>query len=197
MKSVFEKQTRLRQDDCDKESQELQNDDAYKYNTFNTFTTNKNNEQECKSNFKSLVDFSLDNYMNIRDGYGNTNACGIDNDSKVRNDFEMHDKGRQQLHTRVFVGGPNVNKGGFEPEVDSKLTQGTFVSRKETCDVLSEKSFDRFEPMREEILKSIQNPKNIVPEWTWGGEGTRDVLTQRNFLENNGYEHDGKTWKKC
>lgn len=197
MANLFENQTRLRQDDCDKESQDLQNKDAYDYTTFNGYVTNKNNEKECKSNFKSVVDFSVDNYMNIRDGYGYTNACGVDIDSKVRNDFEMHDRGKQQLSSRIFVGGPNVNKGGLEPEIDAKLTQGTFVSRKETCEVLAEKCFDRFEPMPDHILKSVQNPDNIVPNWQWGGEPTRDVLTQRDFLEKNGYEHDGKMWKKC
>ena len=197
MKSVFEENTRLRHDDCDKESRELQNNDAYKYTTFNNIATNQNTAEKCKSNRESLLDFSLNNYMNIRDGYGFTNACGVDTDSKVRNDFEMHDKGKQQLNSRVFVGGPNANKGGLEPGIDSKLTQGTFVSKKETCDVLSERNFDRFEPMPEAILKSVQDPEHIVPKWTWGGEPTRDVLSQRDFLEKNGYEHDGKTWKKC
>ena len=90
----------------------------------------------------------------------------------------------------------NADKGGLEADIDAKLTQGTFTSKKETCEVLSEKCFDRFEPMPENILKSVQNVENIIPSWQWGGEGTRDVLSQRDFLEKNGYEYDGESWKK-
>ena len=198
MKNIFENKTRLNDDECDIESREHQNVDICQYRMFNIYQTNKDNEKECKTNYDKIMDFSVNNRMNIRDGMGFTNACRVDDDSQVRNEFEMYDKGRQQLFSRVFQGGPNVNKGGLEPEIDSKVTQGLFTTRKETCEVLSEKSFERFEPMKECMLKNIQNPKNIVPTWVRGGEGTRDVLSQKDFLENNGYMFDGNVWqKKC
>ena len=196
MKSVFEQKTRLNDDECDIESRDTQNAGMFEYNTFNIYQTNKNTKKECSAGYDKIRDFSVNNHMNIRDGYGYTNACGVDTDSTVRNDFEMTDKGKQQLFTRTFTGGPNVNKGGFEAEVDSKITQGLFTTRKETCDVLSEKSFDRFEPMKKDMLEKIQNVNHIVPDWQWGGEGTRDVLAQRDFLESNGYSYDGNIWKK-
>jgi hypothetical protein len=137
--------------------------------------------------------------MIVKDGVGFTNACRIDDDTEARINVEMtNDRGKQQLFTRLFTGSPNINKGGFEPELDAQMTQGSFSIKKENCDILSEKSFDRFEPMREGMLKNIQSANNIVPEWKWGGEGTRDVMSQRGFLENNGYAFDGNVWaKKC
>jgi hypothetical protein len=50
--------------------------------------------------------------------------------------------------------------------------------------------------MKEGMLKKIQNVDNIVPKGVWGGEGTRDILAQRDFLEANGYNYDGNIWKK-
>lgn len=175
MKTVFEKQTRLKDDVCEVESQTTQNKDVFSYSTFNIYQTNKDTEKECNKNIDKIKEFSIENRMQIRDGYGFTNACRVDMDSKVRNNFEMTDKGKQQLFTRTFQGGPNVNKGGFEPEIDAKLTQGAFSTRKDACDVLSERSFDRFEPMSEAMLQNIQNVDNIVPTWTWGGVSTREV----------------------
>lgn len=197
MKSLFENRTRLHEDECDVESKDLQNDNIYEYRMLNVFQTNKNTEKECVANMNKLRDFSVNNHMNIKDGIGFTNACHVDNDSEVRNKMQMtSDREKQQLITRMFQGGPNINKGGFEAETDSKMTQGDFSVRKDYCDILSEKSFDRFEPMKECMLKNVQNEKHLIPEWQWGGEGTRDVLSQRDFLENNGYMFDGNVWKK-
>lgn len=192
----FDNKTRLKDDECALTADDAQNKNVYEYSIFNNYQTNKNKASECKSNYNKIMDFTIENHLNMRDGFGLTNACGIDVDSKVRNDFEMHDKGKIQLTTRTFTGVPNADKGGLEADIDAKLTQGTFTSKKETCEVLSEKCFDRFEPMPENILKSVQNVENIIPSWQWGGEGTRDVLSQRDFLEKNGYEYDGESWKK-
>ena len=119
MKNLFENSTRLNEDECDIESRENNNTDICQYRMFNMYQTNKDTEKECKINYDKIMDFSVNNRMNIRDGIGFTNACRVDDDSVVRNEFEMYDKGRQQLFSRVFQGGPNVNKGGLEPEIEN------------------------------------------------------------------------------
>jgi hypothetical protein len=197
--SLFQKKTRLSEEDCDQVSREGHNDNIFEYRTFNNYQTNKDNKKECVDNSQKISDFSIQNFMNIKDGHGNTNACHIDQDSEVRNNMKYTtDREKQQLFSRVFVGGPNLSKGGFEAETDARLTQGLMNSKKVNCSVLSESCYDRFEPMNNCMLKTIQSADNIIPDWKWGGEGTRDVLTQRVFLENNGYMFDGKVWqKKC
>ena len=196
MKSLFINNTRLNDDECDVESKDLQNNSVFEYNMLNVYQTNKDNEKECKINYDKIKEFQVNNRMNMRDGVGYTNACRVDNDSSARQVELTHDRDRQQLFSRVFQGGPNVNRGGFESVIDSKLTQGSVVIKKENTNILSEKSYDRFEPMNTCMLDNIQSHKNIVPEWKWGGEGTRDVLSQRDFLENNGYMFDGNVWLK-
>ena len=197
MKSLFKNKTRLHEDECDVESKDIQNNNIYEYMSMNIFQTNKNNEKECSESLNKIRDFSVNNHMHIRDGMGVTNACYVDHDSEVRNKFEMtSDKAKQQLYTRIFQGVPNINRGGFEAEVDAKMTQGDLHVKSDYCDIISEKSFDRFEPMKECMLNKNQNIENVIPEWQWGGEGTRDVLSQRDFLENNGYMFDGNVWKK-
>lgn len=195
---VYKMNTRVNEDQCDISNKDNANTTIFNYSMFNNYETNKNLEKECKDNFNKVSEFSINNHMMMKDGYGMTNACRVDSDSELRNDFEMYDKGKQQLFTRVFTGGPNVNKGGIDTTVDSKVTQGNFTTKNDFCNILVEKSYDRFEPMNKKILASFQNPKNIIPEWTWGGDGTRDVLSQKDFLENNGYEFNGSSWeKKC
>lgn len=195
MKSLFDNKTRLNDDQCDIDSIESQNATIYNYSTMNVYQTNN---KDSDKNMKKMKDFFVDNHMTMKDGYGNANGSTIDNDSKLRNDFEMYDRGKQQLFPRLFTGGPNVNRGGFKAEIDSKLSQGLYTSRKETCDIITEKGFDRFEPMNEAVRKSVQNVENIVLPNNFINNGTRDVLSQRDFLENNGYKYDEDFghWKK-
>ena len=42
---------------------------------FNNYETNKNLEKECKDNFNKVSEFSINNHMMMKDGYGMTNAC--------------------------------------------------------------------------------------------------------------------------
>jgi hypothetical protein len=195
--SLFEKKTRLSEEECDINSREMNNNEMFNYRTFNNIQTNKNNAKDCLDNYNKISEFSFENFMNIKDGHGFTNACLVDNDSEIRNNFKVtSERAKQQLFSRTFVGGPNLNKGGFEAEMDAKLTQGFTNSKKHNCTILAEASYERFEPMNNCMLSNLQSTKTIIPAWKWGGEGTRDVLSQRDFLENNGYSFNGKIWQK-
>lgn len=190
----FDKNHRIGSDECWINAQNDQSKNIYDYRMFNFYKTNV---PECKNEVKKLQEFVVENNLHIKEGYGNTNGCFVDNDSMLRNEQKItNEKCKNQLDSRLFHAVPSLNHGGFHPVIESKLTQGEDTGEKKSCNVLSGKGLDVFMPMIPCLRDSIQNPDNIVPKWVNGGEHTRDFVNQREFLEENGYAFDGKAWRK-
>ena len=190
----FRKEHRIGADDCWKDAELEQSKNIHDYMLFNIYKTNV---PDCQDELQRLSDFVVENNMHIREGYGNTNSCLIDKDSEVRNNQKItNEKCKSQLDSRVFHAVPDLSHGGFKAELESKLTQGEDTGEKKSCNVLSGKGLDVFTPLIPCIKNTVQDPNNLVPTWTWGGEHTRDHLQQKKFLEQNGYVFDGKVWKK-
>jgi hypothetical protein len=190
----FSLEHRIGGDKCALAARDLQNSSTQNYKLFNYYPTNIPN---CGASVEKLQDFASDNYMTIREGYGFTNACRVDEDSKLRNGGVItNERYKVQLNSRVYHAVPNLARGGFVPTTESKLTQGEDTAQKRSCDVLSEVSIDRFIPLLPCLKDTVQDANHIVPTWTWGGEPTRDTVRQSQFLENNGYVFDGVAWKK-
>ena len=191
----FDQTHRVGSDDCNKTSQLLQSEGISKYNMFNFYKTNI---PECDDSVKKMQEFASDNYMHVREGYGFTNSCKVDTDSDLRfkSSLLTNDKGRTQLFARTFQATPNLFRGTIEPQVESKLIQGEYYGHEKSCLKTTEQPFDTFIPLITCLKDNVQNPNNIIPEWKWGGEGTRDTVKQKEFLEKNGYNHDGENWFK-
>lgn len=191
----FVEDHRIGSDECNKINKIKQSQKINNYNLFNFYKTN---HLECKEDVEQLNMFAANNYMQIKEGYGMTNSCFVDNDSSLRftNQQLTNDKGKTQLFARTFAAVPDLSKGAFKATTESKLIQGSIVSGDKTCMRHSEQQYDNFIPLLSCIRDNVQNPNNIIPKWRWGGEGTRDTLKQSEFLEKNGYRNDGDFWYK-
>ena len=136
----FDKQHRLGSDDCWKNAQQAQNTGVQNYYLYNHFKTNV---PECTDKEKSLRDFMAENHMNYKEGFGVANACHIDDDTNMRNKSELtHGKCKNQLTTRLFTSGPDLSTGGFEPLVESRLTQGDHTLLHKSCEAYNGKGFN-------------------------------------------------------
>lgn len=189
----FDKEHRIGSDDCAKETIENQSKKVEEYLLFNSYKTNK---EDCGDEVKKLNDFVANNHMNIREGYGFTNGCRIDNDSELRQLVLTSDKTKTQLFSRVFQGVPNLGRGNQNVDIENQLIQGDNTYNDFEC---HGQSLDVFQPMITCLQKEIQDPKHIIPEWVRGGESTRDTLKQTEFLEKNGYKFEQNAWikKQC
>lgn len=131
-------------------------------------------------------------HRNLRpwDGFG-IHACAIDGDSSLRNGSATHPRQRTQLPKRIFSAVPNLARGTPAPDVESRLFSGHSTSMHRTCDRLSEKAFDVFNP----ALSTVP-VEHIVPTWTAGGAPSRSISRSPEFLQSMGFVHDGRTWRR-
>jgi len=193
----FDLEHRIGADVCAQTARDLQNKSIDDYYLFNAHAAA--NPADCSSveAVTKLQEFADVNHTVYRNGYGVANMCHIDDDSKMRNEAQMtHDRMKTQVFPRIFQGVPNFGRGGFVPNVESRLVQGEDTIIKKSCNQLSEVNYDRNIPLLPCLNDNVQNPNHIVPAWTWGGEPTRDNVRQTKFLEENGYQFDGQVWKK-
>jgi hypothetical protein len=170
---------RMGLDDCALAANEKQNkmiDDYYLYNA----------RLDC--NDKEYMNIAACNNMVPNNGFGYSDACNIDNDSRLRNGSELTDK--KYLNQKFRKCGANKfdNCDDDVKSIENRMRRGNDYGLKR-CDTLSEAStLDlQFVPMVKCLKDNIQNPNHIVPTWIWGGEPTRDSLKQKEFLEDQGF----------
>jgi len=167
--------TNICSDTCWKNTKETNNKEIYDYSIFN---------QYCEYDDKcAMPDFYLDHpNLTARNGYGLTDTFNVNNYSALRNDPKSitHDKCTIQLFERVFQAPPLLKgaEGDLEKELD-------VLSGNDTNTMGCKKSLMEFEqrlgyPLVD-CLKDIQNPDNIVPHWTNGGEDTRSYKNRSEF----------------
>jgi len=182
---LFDNQHRMAEDECYRDAQNQQSDKIMSYALFNPYKTNVDN---CGSKIDELKKFVVENpNLHIKEGYGFTNSCLVDNDSTLRNESKLtQQRCKNQLSIRTFPGGPHLNKSGFESVIDSRLTQGELnPSKNKSCESYIGKGFDVFTPLIPCLRDSVQNVDNIVPTWKRGGEHTRINMKESNFKHCN------------
>jgi hypothetical protein len=186
----FDKEHRVGTDNCAIESVNEQNKRMEDYMLFNSY---RGNAIQCSDEVKKINEFMTENHMTIRDGYGFTNACRVDNDSMIRIDSNKINRDRNQIFTRTFQAVPDLSKGDMNVENESKIQQGEITFDDFQC---HGKPLDVFTPMLPCLRESIQNPEHLIESWTRGGDTTRDTIKQKEFLEKNGYHFDGMSLQK-
>ena len=125
------------------------------------------------------------NNMVVNNGYGYSDSCNIDTDSRLRNGAELTDKSTLNEQFRKC----GANECEDEKNMtENRMRRGNDFGLKR-CDTVSEAStLDlQFTPMVKCLKDNIQNANHIVPTWTWGGEPTRDSLKQKEFLQDQGF----------
>ena len=184
----FEIENRLGTDECALNAEMEQNKRIEAYMMFNMYPGT-----ECDSDVKKVNEFMTENHMTIRDGYGFTNSCRVDQDSEMRIDSNKINRDKNQMFTRTFQAVPDLSRGDVNVENESRIQQGEITFDDFQC---QGKPFDVFTPMLPCLRENIQNPEHLVESWVRGGETTRDTLKQKDFLQKNGYHFDGESLKK-
>jgi hypothetical protein len=165
-------------DDCALAANERQNIKIDEYNLYNP-------RVDCSD--KNYMGVSECNNMVVNNGYGFTDACNVDIDSRLRNGGELTDsKVLNQKYRKCGVNGDCEDEVNM---IENRLKRGNDYGLKR-CDTISEvNTLDlQFTPMIKCLKNNVQNPNHIVPTWTWGGEPTRDPLKQKEFLKSQGYQ---------
>lgn len=190
----FYKENRLRTDDCAFTTKQLQNQSVEDYRLYNSYLTNV-----CDAPLEQFEKFVADNpNLRYRDGYGMTNQCHVDHDSEMRNNSRITNfKGKDQLCPRWNHAVPDLGRGGLIPNVESRLKYNEDTSHIRECDIIQEKAFDRFTPMMNELVCSVQDPAHIIMPFARGGEMTRDYVQEDSYLERCGFKNDGRTWRRA
>ena len=167
---------RMGLDDCALAANEKQNNKIDQYQLYNP-------RADC--NDKQFMDIAACNNMVPNNGYGNSDSCNIDTDSRLRNGAELTDKSTLNEQFRKC----GANECEDEKNMtENRMRRGNDFGLKR-CDTVSEAStLDlQFTPMVPCLKNNIQNANHIVPTWTWGGEPTRDSLKQKEFLQDQGF----------
>jgi hypothetical protein len=183
---LFEQTSRPGADGCTMAAENTQNSRMFEWVVFPGV------DAQCRDK-AAVVAFAAENKRLVRGGYGPL-ACNIEQELHIGE--ATLDPSKNQLCARVFGAPPDMRRGAGEPEIEDRVKQGSATNVHRSCNVLSEVTIDRFEPLIPCIERNIQNPSHIVPKWIRGGEPTRDVDHQKRFLSHIGYEYDGRAWYK-
>ncbi len=173
----FDASTSICSDDCWKTSKELHNSKISEYNLL------PNNFVDCENPNVRMTDGYLEHpNLRGRPGYGFADDCLIDNDSMLRNNPETltRDRCRIQLNNRIFTSGPNLRCGATNIGEELNLIGGTDTNPFKCKKQIMEKEMNNFMPLLD-FVKDVQDPKNIVPVWTNGGEDTRSEIHRAEF----------------
>ena len=173
-----------RTDCCAKDAKDNQNAAIVSHELYNYLPV------ACNTGVMRTPGFQFD-HPNLRGniGYGLSDSCTIDTYSGLRNDPAQltRDKCKIQLYERVFQGVPNLKPGTADPDMEMPILQGTSSDDYEgthyPCKkTLAESDYNRFTPLVKCLAGEVQNEKNIVPPWTWGGAPTRDMVRRQEYL---------------
>lgn len=174
----YDLNTNVSNDNCWRNVKDFNNNEINQY-----FLYNNSQEFNTDNKYGSLPNFRLE-HPNLRGkpGYGLSDSYLIDNYSALRNDPDSltHDKCGVQLFERVFQAPPLLKgaEGNLEKELDllSGSDTNVFKSKKSIMEREKRIGYPLLDP-----LKELQNPDNIVPQWTNGGEDTRSYKNRTEF----------------
>jgi hypothetical protein len=167
------------------------------------YTISNHNDCECEA--ENTKDLSLQQPSTFyRDGYGWTsnNGCNIDNDSKLRNARNLTNLNEiNQLYARPYMTVPYMGRGIGNICDESNLRSSETTTHNKPCNNLAGIYIDRFIPQLNCIKATVQNPKHLIPEdsdetWVRGGQPSRQIIRNKNYLKKCGYKFDGKVWTK-
>lgn len=189
--------TRLNEDNCYKNLRNKTISRSGKYNT--------RNFRSCECLAPNVKELSLQHpSVFYRDGYGwsSNNGCNIDTDSKLRNAKNLtNERCINQLMSRPYLTTPYMGRGEGNVNVENNLLPGESTFQNKPCNNLAGIYIDRFVPQIPCIKQEIQNTKNIIPEdsdshWVRGGQPSRQIIRNKDYLKKCGYRYNGKYWKR-
>jgi len=164
------------------------------------------NFHDCKCAAPNTQNVSLEQPIIIhRDGHGWTSmyGCNVDNDSELRNARNLtNPRLIQQLYQRPYLTVPYMGRGVGDVCQETYLRPGESTFQSKACNNLAGIHIEQqYTPLIPCVNDNIQNPIHIIPEdndpaWLHGGQPSRQVIRNTEFLDRCGYKYDGRYWKK-
>jgi len=189
-RTFFENQNNLCSDSCWQDFKNHGNEKIINYATYDK----SSQLVDCENPNVRMPQMMLDHpNLRGRPGYGLTDPCLVDiYNNLVKNDeLVTKDRCKIQLFSRIFTGIPHLKgcSGDINKELDllsgSDSSYNNMISMKGCVGkkALMELQIKQPIPLVD-CMKDIQNPDNIVPSWTNGGEDTRSYINRLNFNKN-------------
>ena len=120
------------------------------------------------------------NFNGVSHGIGLTGSA-VDHESKLRiKDVTVTPAEKVQLFPRSFATVPFLGRGSVDPQVESQLMQGEFVTDKKSSATIMDKSFTQYSlpiltnDMEDHVRDASENVEEAAMEgWVRGGANTR------------------------
>lgn len=197
---MYNKNVNLNSDICWNNAKDLKNSEIGEYVLYNNLSA------EDKEPYGSMPQITYtDVNLRGRPGYGVSDGYLIDVYSMLRNnpDSLTKDRCHIQLSGRSFVANPKLTgaKGDINKELDvlsgsDSRTAPFMVTKSNAVDTmqqeikcnksLMEENTSHLYPLLD-CVKDIQDPNNIIPNWTRGGEDTRSYENKVKYNKCSDY----------
>jgi len=138
--------------------------------------------------YKEIEEFGLDNYQTYK--LGHVNGCNIDEESKLRYGKDITSSHVSNIQPRMFTGVPNLKKGAYSPDVESRLFMGEMSPQH-----LGETPINRMDPQipcvkrhvtqKSANLPEMQRASIITQDYSKGREDERLQAQQFDITKSN------------
>lgn len=161
------------------------------------------NFKDCECRAPNTKSLSLQNPSTFyRDGYGWTSnkGCNIDDDSTFRNSRNLTNlRNINTLYQRPYLTVPYMGRGSGNVCTESNLRSSEDTFQNRPCNNLAGITINRNIPQLDCIKDNIQNPIHLIPEvndcnWIRGGQPSRQIIRNKEYLEKCGFKYNGKLW---
>ena len=173
--------TQLKNDNCNQKGELGQSTEINDYML--------RNFASCDCNIDdALVTAGENKGLSIKDGYGVAD-CNIDSDSVLRiGDFKRHYKSDQQLFPRPFLTTPFIQKGEFNPDLESNLISSLLSTKHRQMQNVSEQNV--YTPLTPNLANNVQKPTNLIQElnsnsWVRGGIPSRQNIRDEDYFKRS------------
>jgi len=178
---MFDNLTRVNEDSAGITERDLQNQGHNNYTT--------SNHVKHRAGMAEPIGFATGQPNIFYKGpHGAIDGSTIDDESTLLiSSSQTNSKCKLNLQTRQFVSVPYLGRGPHNPDIESRLLQGSFIDPKKSCKQETEKSFNREKTsLVKSVRHSIQNPKYLIEssarkDWVRGGLPSRQLVIEENM----------------
>ena len=172
---LFHNTSRIGSDMTDQTQRNVHNTRFANHTLSNYFSKDTSNQH-----VKFAVQQPTMNFNGVSHGSGLTGSI-VDHESKLRiKDVNVTPAEKVQLFARPFATVPYLGRGSVDPQVESQLMQGEFVTDKKSTSTIMDKSFNDHSlhiltnDMENHVTNASENVEEAALEgWVRGGANTR------------------------
>lgn len=189
IKSEYNEQSALNQDDCFTLGQCVRNNRVFEYIMYNNYDPHCKTQQD-----KRIQNFSLKTQRQMKTSHTPL-SCDIDTESTLWRSEISTCPGRTQLNPRPFAAVPDLSKGIPEPDVEATLLQGAAPIGRRACEKDGQ-SINTFIPLIPCVENWLSQLAYSDTDFQKIGMPTRHEEHQNQFLKEMGYINDNGIWRK-